>query len=84
MDLPLSYFLNLLSVDDPSEGPRGSQTPAASQGRSTLRTTMLLNILVAIDDSVSARRALEQAVDLARAMNSKLTLITVAVICAAA
>jgi nucleotide-binding universal stress UspA family protein len=78
MDLPLSYFLNLLGVDDPSEGPRGSQTPAASQGRSTLRTTMFLNILVAIDDSVSARRALEQAVDLARAMNSKLTLITVA------
>lgn len=39
---------------------------------------MFLNILVAIDDSASARRALEQAIDLARAMNSKLTLIAVA------
>jgi nucleotide-binding universal stress UspA family protein len=39
---------------------------------------MFLNILVAIDASPSSRRALEQAVDLARAMNSKLTLITVA------
>lgn len=39
---------------------------------------MFLNILVAIDRSASARRALEQAMDLARAMNSKVTLITVA------
>jgi nucleotide-binding universal stress UspA family protein len=39
---------------------------------------MFLNILVATDGSVSSRRALEQAIDLARAMNSKLTLITVA------
>lgn len=39
---------------------------------------MFLNILVAIDASASARRALEQAIDLASAMNSKLTLITVA------
>ena len=39
---------------------------------------MFLNILVAIDRSASARRALEQAIDLARAMNSKVTLITVA------
>jgi nucleotide-binding universal stress UspA family protein len=39
---------------------------------------MFLNILVAIDGSGSSRRALEQAVDIARTMNSKLTLITVA------
>ncbi len=39
---------------------------------------MFLNILVATDGSVSSRRALEQAIDMARAMNSKLTLISVA------
>jgi nucleotide-binding universal stress UspA family protein len=39
---------------------------------------MFLNILAAVDGSSSSRRALEQAIDLARAMNSKLTLITVA------
>jgi nucleotide-binding universal stress UspA family protein len=38
---------------------------------------MFLNILVAIDGSPSSRRALEDAIDIARAMNSKLTLITV-------
>lgn len=39
---------------------------------------MFLNILAAIDGSASSRRALEQAIDVARAMNSTLTLITVA------
>jgi len=39
---------------------------------------VFLNILFAVDGSTSSRRALEQAIDLARALNSKLTLITVA------
>jgi nucleotide-binding universal stress UspA family protein len=39
---------------------------------------VFLNILVAIDGSPSSVEALEKAVDLARAMRSKLTLITVA------
>lgn len=39
---------------------------------------MFLNILVAIDSSAPARRALEHAIGLARAMNSKVTLMTVA------
>jgi nucleotide-binding universal stress UspA family protein len=39
---------------------------------------MFLNILAAVDGSSSSHRALGQAVDVARAMNSKLTLITVA------
>ncbi len=39
---------------------------------------MFLNILVAVDGSPSSRRAVEQAVDLARAMNSILTLVAVA------
>ena len=39
---------------------------------------MFLNILVAIDGSSSSRRALEYAIDLARASNAKLALITVA------
>jgi nucleotide-binding universal stress UspA family protein len=39
---------------------------------------VFLNILAAVDGSPSSLRALEQAIDIARAMNSKLTLITVA------
>jgi nucleotide-binding universal stress UspA family protein len=39
---------------------------------------VFLNVLVALDGSPSSRRALEHSVDLARALNSKLTLITVA------
>ena len=39
---------------------------------------VFLNILVAVDGSPSSHRALEQAFDVARAMNSKLTLVTVA------
>jgi nucleotide-binding universal stress UspA family protein len=39
---------------------------------------MFLNILVCIDDSPSSWRALEQAIDLARVANAKLTLMTVA------
>jgi nucleotide-binding universal stress UspA family protein len=57
------------------------QTPditTSSSRRSTLRAAMFLNILVAIDGSVSSLRALERAIDIARAMNSRLTLITVA------
>jgi nucleotide-binding universal stress UspA family protein len=38
---------------------------------------VFLDILVAIDGSPSARAALEQAIDLARALNAKLTLIAV-------
>jgi nucleotide-binding universal stress UspA family protein len=39
---------------------------------------MFLNILVAVDGSESSQRAVEHAGDLARALKSKLTLITVA------
>jgi nucleotide-binding universal stress UspA family protein len=39
---------------------------------------MFLNILVGVDRSPSARKAIEQAVDLVRAQNSKLTLMSVA------
>jgi nucleotide-binding universal stress UspA family protein len=39
---------------------------------------VFLNILVCVDRSPSAQKALEQAVDLARAQNSNLTLMSVA------
>jgi nucleotide-binding universal stress UspA family protein len=39
---------------------------------------VFLNILVGIDGSPSSQRALEQAIDLARSGNAKLTLMTVA------
>jgi nucleotide-binding universal stress UspA family protein len=39
---------------------------------------MFLNILAPVDGSSSSDRALDQAIDLCRAMNSKLTLMTVA------
>ncbi len=39
---------------------------------------MFLNILVAVDGSSASRHALEQAIDIATVMNSRLTVITVA------
>jgi hypothetical protein len=52
-------------------------TPSTTR-LSTLRPHGSLNILAALDGSLSSRRALERVMDIARAIeNSKLTLVTV-------
>ena len=62
----------------PATGARLQRSSEAAIPVTKEVTPIFLNILVAVDSSAPSRRALEHAIDLARAQNSKLTLITVA------